>query len=50
VVTASIVMRDEQLGAFDCRVEIDGQLAADAQLKVYQPDNDELLLDGREER
>ena len=50
MVTASIVMRDDGLAAFDCRVEIDGHLAADAQLKVYQPDNDQLPLDRRDER
>lgn len=42
-VTASIVFRDEQMAAFDCRIEIDGQLAADAQLKVYQPDDAQLI-------
>ena len=42
-VSASIVFRDEQMAAFDCKIEIDGQLAADAQLKVYQPDDAQLI-------
>ena len=32
----SIVFRDEPIAAFACNIEIDGQLAAEAQLKVYQ--------------
>jgi predicted hotdog family 3-hydroxylacyl-ACP dehydratase len=50
IVTASIIFRDEQMAAFDCRVEIDGQLAADAQLKVYQPGDDEVLINKGDER
>ena len=46
LITASLVFRDEQMAVFDCKVEIDGILAADAQLKVYQPDNDQLNIDG----
>ncbi len=45
-VTVSMVFHDEQMAAFDCRIEIDGTLAADAQLKVYQPD-DVQLFSGR---
>ena len=45
LISASLVFRDEQMAVFDCRIEIDGQLAAEAQLKVYQPDNDRLLFD-----
>lgn len=45
IISAAIVFRDEQMAAFDCKIEIDGQLAADAQLKVYQPDNDLLRID-----
>jgi predicted hotdog family 3-hydroxylacyl-ACP dehydratase len=37
-VSALIVFRDEQLAVFDCKIEVDGQLVADAQLKVYQPE------------
>jgi predicted hotdog family 3-hydroxylacyl-ACP dehydratase len=44
IVTASIIFRDEQMAAFDCRIEINGELAADAQLKVYQADDDQLLI------
>jgi predicted hotdog family 3-hydroxylacyl-ACP dehydratase len=45
LVSASIVFHDEQLAAFDCKIEVGGQLAADAQLKVYQPQTDLLFLD-----
>jgi predicted hotdog family 3-hydroxylacyl-ACP dehydratase len=38
VVTASIAFHDEGLAAFDCKVEIDRKLIANAQLKVYQPE------------
>jgi predicted hotdog family 3-hydroxylacyl-ACP dehydratase len=44
LIAASLVFRDEQMAVFDCRIEIDGKLAAEAQLKVYQPDNDLLLV------
>ena len=49
-ITATMIFHDEEMAAFDCKIEIDGQLAADAQLKVYQPDNEQLLFDKGEER
>ncbi len=45
LVSASIVFHDEQLAAFDCKIEIGSRLVADAQLKVYQPQDDMLLMD-----
>lgn len=48
LISASIVFHDEQLAAFDCKIEIGGRLVADAQLKVYQPQNDFLQMDGDE--
>jgi predicted hotdog family 3-hydroxylacyl-ACP dehydratase len=45
LISASLVFRDEQMAVFDCKIEIDGKLAAEAQLKVYQPDNELLLVD-----
>jgi predicted hotdog family 3-hydroxylacyl-ACP dehydratase len=48
LVSASIVFHDEQLAAFDCKIEISGRLVADAQLKVYQPQDDMLPMDGDE--
>lgn len=39
-VSASMVFRDEQMAAFDCKVEIEGKLAADARLTVYRPDGE----------
>ena len=44
-ISASLVFHDEQLAAFDCKIEVDGELVADAQLKVYQPENDLLRID-----
>lgn len=38
-ISASLVFHDAQIAAFDCKIEIEGQLVAEAQLKVYQPDN-----------
>lgn len=43
VVTVSVLYQDEQMGAFDCRIEIAGSLAAEAQLSVYQPDPAQLV-------
>jgi predicted hotdog family 3-hydroxylacyl-ACP dehydratase len=48
LVSASIVFHDEQLAAFDCKIEIGDRLVADAQLKVYQPEDDLLRTDGDE--
>src|ERR1700685_1464823 len=48
IVSASIVFHDEQLAAFDCKIEIGGRLVAEAQLKVYQPQDDFLLIEGNE--
>jgi predicted hotdog family 3-hydroxylacyl-ACP dehydratase len=45
LISVSLVFRDEQMAVFDCKIEVDGKLAAEAQLKVYQPDNDQLLVD-----
>jgi len=45
LISASLVFRDEQMAVFDCKIEVDGKLTAEAQLKVYQPDYDLLLLD-----
>jgi predicted hotdog family 3-hydroxylacyl-ACP dehydratase len=45
LVSASLVFHDEQMAVFDCKIEVDGQLAAEAQLKVYQPDDDLSRLD-----
>jgi predicted hotdog family 3-hydroxylacyl-ACP dehydratase len=46
VVTVSVLYQDEQMGAFDCRIEIGGTLAAEAQLSVYQPDPAQLAAAG----
>lgn len=37
-VAVRVLYSDEQMGAFDCRIEIDGALVAEAQLNVYQPE------------
>jgi predicted hotdog family 3-hydroxylacyl-ACP dehydratase len=38
LVSVKVVYRDDQMGAFDCRIAVAGKLAAEAQLTVYQPD------------
>lgn len=45
MVSASMVFHDEQLAAFDCKIEIGDRLVADAQLKVYQPQDSLLGMD-----
>jgi predicted hotdog family 3-hydroxylacyl-ACP dehydratase len=49
MVRASIVYRDEQMGAFACQIEDDATLAAEAQLSVYQADLNELLRRDQDE-
>ena len=36
VIAVSAVYRDREIGSFDCRIEIAGRVAAEAQLTVYQ--------------
>jgi predicted hotdog family 3-hydroxylacyl-ACP dehydratase len=38
IVSAKVIYHDDQMGAFDCRIDVEGQLVAAAQLNVYQPD------------
>jgi predicted hotdog family 3-hydroxylacyl-ACP dehydratase len=38
LIAVTAVYRDAEIGAFDCRIEIAGAIAAEAQLTVYQPD------------
>lgn len=45
LVSASLVFHDEPMAVFDCKIEIDGQLVAETQLKVFQPDNDLSRID-----
>jgi predicted hotdog family 3-hydroxylacyl-ACP dehydratase len=42
-ISVKLLYQDEQIGAFDCRIDIAGNLAAEAQLTVYQPDPAELM-------
>ena len=42
LVSAKVIYHDQQMGAFDCRIEVDGRLVAEAQLNVYQPDASQL--------
>jgi len=50
MITATMIFHDEEMAAFDCKIEIEGELASDTQLKVYQPENQQLLLDQDGER
>lgn len=47
-VSVGVVYRDEEMGAFDCRIEIGDRLAAEAQLTVYQPDPAQLRAEDAE--
>jgi len=40
-IAVSMVFRDESIAAFACTITVAGKLAAEAQLKVYQPDDDQ---------
>lgn len=47
-ISVSLVFCAGRMAAFDCRIHVDGNLAAEAQLKVYQIDeNQSGLGDGR---
>lgn len=48
IVTVSVTYLDGEMGAFDCRIEIGGNLAAEAQLTVYQPDPAQLAMQAGE--
>jgi predicted hotdog family 3-hydroxylacyl-ACP dehydratase len=37
-IAAAVVYRDSEMSVFDCRIEIDGRLAAAARLNLYQPE------------
>jgi len=41
-IAVTMVFRDEPVAAFACSITIDGKLVADAQLKVYHGDDDQL--------
>jgi predicted hotdog family 3-hydroxylacyl-ACP dehydratase len=36
-ISVTMIYRDQEMGVFDCRIAVDGRLAAEAQLNVYQP-------------
>jgi len=44
LITATMVFRDDPVAAFDCTIAIDDRVRAEAQLKVYQGDEDQLML------
>jgi Predicted 3-hydroxylacyl-(acyl carrier protein) dehydratase len=44
VVTARVTFLDDAMGVYDCRIERDGALVAEAQLNLYQPENGAALL------
>jgi predicted hotdog family 3-hydroxylacyl-ACP dehydratase len=48
IISTGVVLRDDQLAALDCKIEIDGEVVADAVLKVYRPDDNFLRSDGVE--
>lgn len=42
VVSATAIYKDDEMGSFDCKIEVNGLVAATAQLTVYQPPDKEL--------
>jgi predicted hotdog family 3-hydroxylacyl-ACP dehydratase len=40
-IAVAMVFREESIAAFACTITVAGKLAAEAQLKVYQPDDDQ---------
>ena len=46
VFVARTLQSDNGLGAFDCRIEIDGMVAARATITVFQPDNVQDFIGG----
>jgi predicted hotdog family 3-hydroxylacyl-ACP dehydratase len=40
-IAVAMVFRDESIAAFACTITVAGKLAAEAQLKVYQPNDDQ---------
>lgn len=43
-ISVAMVFRDKPLAAFACSITIGGKIVADAQLKVYQSDDDQLRI------
>jgi predicted hotdog family 3-hydroxylacyl-ACP dehydratase len=43
VIKVATIFGDESLAAFGCTITIEGKLAAEAQLQVYQPDDDQVI-------
>lgn len=43
-ISVAMVFRDEPLAAFACSITIGGKIVADAQLKVYQSNDDQLPI------
>jgi predicted hotdog family 3-hydroxylacyl-ACP dehydratase len=41
-IAVEMIFRDDPIAAFFCSITIGGKIVADAQLKVYQPDEDQL--------
>ncbi len=44
LVAVTMVFRDEPVAAFACSITIDGKIVADAQLKVYYGDDEQLRI------
>ena len=44
LIAVTMVFRDEPVAAFACSITIDGKIVADAQLKVYYGDDEQLRI------
>lgn len=43
IVTVRLIYRDDEMGSFDCRIDIGEREAGEARLNVYQPRNEQNL-------
>lgn len=42
VIFTHLLLRDDKLGNFDCRIELEGKTVVQAKLNVYEPDDQEI--------
>jgi predicted hotdog family 3-hydroxylacyl-ACP dehydratase len=46
LVSVAVTFNDGEMGSFDCRIHVNGAIAAEAQLNVFQPQSDHAILRG----
>lgn len=43
IVSVALIYRDDEMGSFDCRIDIGDRCVGEARLNVYQPRNDKSM-------